>query len=166
MAGRQVSRAATQEGQPAAEPAENGVGREDPRLRGGEFDREWQAVQSRDDLRDRRCGRRGHLKVPASRPSAFDEQQHALVLRELGDRREMRRVRDAQGRHWVLLLASDVKPAPARNEDPQLRGGSQDCRDRRCRVLELLEIVKDEQHVPIPKRISDRVQDRSVGGLP
>ena len=166
LASRQVARSAAEEGESAAQPAEDRLGAEEARLRRRELDRQRQPVETNDDLGDRRDIGRGDREVRSDGHRPLEEQGDPLVLRERLHRRQVRRVGDPERWNGMLVLAMHVEHGPARHEDAQARSSRQQVDDDRRRVEDLLEVVEDEEDVAVAEIAPERLDHRPVGGFP
>ena len=143
------------------EPAEHRLRREDSDARRRQLDGQRQAVESHADLGHGRRVLVGDLEVGLHRAGALDEERDRLELRELGERREVRRVGQAERRNRVLLLARHAQHAAAARQDGQVRAGRQQRVDRWRRVDHLLEVVEHQQHPPLAD-VVDQPIDRAA----
>ena len=162
------------------EPAEDRIRGEELDPRGRELDGQRHAVQTGRDRRDRGCvlvrdgeGRAdgdGPLDEQADRGVLADRGrvERALAARKLhalasGQAGRIRRRR--QSRHRVLLLARDVEGGPAGRDHLQSRGGTEQARDHRSSVDDLLEVVEDQQDAPAREPLVEGLGDRLAPGV-
>ena len=122
LARRLVARPAGEQLEAPLEPGEQRLRREQLRARGRELDRERQAVEADADLGDRGRVRGRHGEVGLDRLRALDEERDRVVLRELLELRQVRRVGQAERRHLELVLAGEPERRAARGE--QLHAGA------------------------------------------
>ena len=149
LPGGEVAAAALEQPEPPLEARQHRLRREDPDPRRRQLDRQREPVEADADLRHRRGVLVGHLEARLDRSCALDEEGDGLVLREAIERREMRRVRQAERWNRVLLLAGDAQRAAAARQHGEVRRRRQQIRDRGSGGDDLLEVVEDEQHAAI-----------------
>ena len=77
---------------------------------------------------------------------------------QLDPRQPARVRRRGQARDHVLLLARDAQHGPARDDDADPRAGADEGADVGRSVDDLLEVVEQEQHPPLPDRAGDDVE--------
>jgi hypothetical protein len=133
----------------------------------GELDRERQIVEVTADLGDRLQIARIRLEVRANGARPFQEETDGVVTRKRLE--------------GELLLAVRAQPCAARHGDLQTRAGSDDRRNRRRSVDDLLEVVENKQEaavldvrdktfleVPLAVEEPERPRDRAdhVPGVP
>ena len=120
-----VAAPAGQDGQRALEPGEQLVGWQEARPGRGQFDGQWEAVETAADLAD------GRLRFCGEGPLA--EQ-----LDGVGSR---------QGQDRVLALAVDPERSARRQQQPQVRTGRDEHGERPGRSRQqLLQVVEQQQH--------------------
>jgi hypothetical protein len=123
---------------------EQRLGSEQLRPRGGELEREREAVEPAADRVDRRVRR----ERAADCAGALDEERRRLVRREWVER--------------VLALAGEAQRRAARDEDAELARRGEQRREPRCGVEQVLEVVEHEQQ-PLPAQVLDQVFARADG---
>ena len=89
----EVAGAAGEQSETVLEPAEHRLRREDSDARRRQLDGQRQAVEAHADLRHGRRVLVGHVEVGLHGARALDEQRDGLELRELGERRQVRGIR-------------------------------------------------------------------------
>lgn len=154
-----------QDGEPARQPGQERRRRQqaDPRRR--QFDRQRQAVEARADGGDRPGVRLRQREVRLRRPRPRDEERHGGIVRQ-GRRRLVRGgIRERQRAHRVDLLGPQPQPFPARHQQPESRAALQQRGHGRGRRGEVLEIVEDQQDLPLPEDVVELVDDRTLARL-
>ena len=139
-----IAGAARQQPEAVLEPAEHRLRGEDADAGRGQLDGKRQPVEPHADLCDRRRVLVRHVEVGLHGARALDEERHGLELRELREWRQVGRIREAERRYRVLLLAGDVQDAAAARHDGQVRAGGQERIDRWRRIGHLLEVVQHQ----------------------
>lgn len=139
---RRVPGTSCEKRQNRVEALEQPLGSEELRPRGGELDREREAVQATADRLDRGVER----DLPPDRSRPLREQCGRLIRR--------------QRFQPILLLARHVQWRPAGDEHPDIGTGAEDGTDRRGGVEEVLEVVEKEQ------KLSPRRKPVSSSGAP
>ena len=143
---RQVARAATQQVEPALQPLQDALRREDLDAGRGQLDGQRQAVQGSHEPGHRRRVGLGQAEVRPGRPGPLHEEGHAVDLGQGLQGRQVGRVGDAQGRHRVLLLAVDVERGPRGDDAGQARRRPQEVAQEGRRAGDLLHVVEHEEH--------------------
>jgi hypothetical protein len=127
LAFRRVAGAAPQQREPLVESLEQCFRRQDLRARGGELDRQRQAIEVAADRDHRLLGSSG-IGAPA-------EELDRLLL--------------SKRRHQVLALAGQVQRLPASGEQLEARAGGQQLAQHWSAGEEVLAVVEDEQQPPL-----------------
>ena len=157
-----IAGAARQERQAPVEPGEDRHRIEELAAGRSQLDREREAVEADADGGDRRCVLRVELEVGAHGTRSLDEQRDGIVPGERFGWRQVARVRDAQRRDRILLLAPEVKDLAARRQDGQVGRGPEEPTHHRCAIHDLLEVVGDEQQVQIAQVRLKELDDRPL----
>ena len=167
LAGGQVARAAGEEVEALLEPGEQRLGREQLRTRGGELDRERQAVEADADLGDRRRVRVRDREVGLHGPGALDEERDRVVLRERrraragGPGRAGRAAEPGtrarrRGGAGARLVASSFR----------CRRGREQVGERGRRFEEVLEVVEHEQEPLLGEEMREALGRRDGAASP
>ena len=166
LARGQVARAAGEEVEALLEPGEQRLRGEQLGARGGELDREREAVEADADLGDRGRVRVRHGEVGLDGAGALDEERDRLVLRERRDRRAGARGRAGRaaapgtrarrrGGAGMRLVTSSFSCGASREQ----------VGERGRRLDEVLEVVEDEQEPLLgeeaPEALGERERRRS-----
>ena len=154
LAGRQIARAAGQhvQGLRAAQAGQQGGWRQQPGPRGGQLDRQRQAIQPRADLGNHRGIFRREREVGAHRLRACHKQRHCRVGgQRLGRGGAWRG--QGQRRHGQLVLARKMQRDPARHQRAQVRALRQQRGHQRRGTHNLLEVIEHQQQRFIAQRV-------------
>ena len=129
-------------------------GDEEPQPRGGELDRERQAVQPPADRVDGVGVLRRQLERASGRPRALDEQRDR-GRRGPVERREREYSRSAAILSGVLLVVT-IRSAGQRSTSPATSGAADD---------ELLEVVQEQERLLVADQRGDALTQRALLGL-
>ena len=133
------------------EPLEQHVRRKEPQPRGRELERERQPVETPAQSLDGRRSLVGQLEGAAGRPCPLREQRDGRIDRERGKR--------------VLPFGSDPERRPAGRHDPKIRAAVVESRDLGRGGDDLLEIVEQQQRLPVADQAGYSIFDSSSLGL-
>jgi hypothetical protein len=165
----QVARPADEQRQPPRQPTQQRARRQqaDPRRR--QLDGERQPVETGTDGGHRRRVRLGEAEVRPRRPGALREQADRFVPRQILRRRQaagaLWAVRQRKRRHRKGMLAIQVQNRPARDEQAETGRGGEQVADQRRGRQHLLEVVEDQQQVPIAEVPHHAAGERPVARL-
>ena len=153
----------SQEAEPVRQVRLDLLRRQHARARGGQLDRQRQAIQRAADPGHHRDRRR-----PGARPgqrAACQEQPHG---RRAGQGLSISLFRrHGQRRHREDGLAGNAQRLPAGREHPQARGAAQQRRRQRGAGAEqVLAVIQDEQQLGGVQPVAQRLEHRHLAGLP
>ena len=143
-----VARTAGEQLRAGARAGRASLGGEHLDPRGGQLDREREAVEAAADLGDGL----GSLEAGCHLSRAGSEQRDRLLL--------------GKRRHRVLVLGADVERLAARDEDRHLLRLCEQLGQPRCRLDELLEVVEDEQRPLAAQVLGEPVLGAQRAGSP
>ena len=156
-----------EESQAVAESRGDRVERHRAHARGGELDRQGDAVEVPADLDDGRRVRVAHAKRRQHRRGALDEEPHRGKRDRLLAITRLAGVRDRHRRHRVDGFARNPHRFAARREDGHpWRVAQQPLRQPRAGLEHVLAVVEDQQHGPVAQVRDERVDDRQAALLP
>jgi hypothetical protein len=148
------------------QPRGDVVDRERAHARGGELDRERDALEPPADLAygpgipGRDAESRFH------RRGALDEEAHRFAGRDLVERVRAERIGNGERRHRKLRFAGDPQRLAARGENGQAgRRLQQLPRERRAGLHEMLAVVEDQEHAPALQVLHQRLDYGAPGFL-
>ena len=104
----------------------------------------------------------GELEVGPGRPSAIDEQPDRLGPPQPGERRAPRRVGQLERRHPVDPLLGNIERSTARDEHLHAGRAGEQLADERRRGEHVLEVVEQQQRLPVAQVLEQRLARRSV----
>ncbi len=142
-------RAARQNGEPLLEPLEQGARGQRPDPGGCELDRERQAVDAPADLADNPLVLGRDVEVGLQRPSPLFEELDGGIVVERRDGKD--------------VLAGQVQNGTARDQEHESRGAGEQLDERRRRGAQMLDVVEDDEELPVAHCRSERVE-RSLAG--
>ena len=154
---RQVPEVLTQPGRQLPERERTQLGR-------GQLDGQWQPVELAADLRHGRpvLGVEGEPRRHGGGP--LDEQGHARVPRLGAAVVRLPLLGYAQRRHVPDVLGGHPEHPPAGTQHPQPRRRAQrPVGERRAFVDEVLAVVQDQQHLPVPDMLEEGIGQRPFG---
>ncbi len=132
--------------------------RQEPEPRGGQLDRERQAVEARADVGHRLRVVVGEQEVRPRLLSPLDEEAHGRGADDVRRReRPVAGLREGERRHREHLLAPDLERLPARHENLQSLRALEERGDVAGGLHHLLEVVEQEQNVPRPELLGERL---------
>ena len=142
---RQVAGPSLEQLQAVRQAAQHGLGREDPRLGGGQLQGQREPVEARAQLGHRGgvLGREREGGMDGLGP--LDEQRDRRALGEGLGRRELRGIGQLERGDREAVLAVEPQDLPAGDHDGRSRAGGQQLADHRRRVQHLLEVVQHQQ---------------------
>ncbi len=105
-----------------------------------------------------------HPEVGPDGHRALEEQRNPFVLRERFHRWQCGRIRDPEWGDGVHLFTTDMEHRPARDQDMKPRCARQEVAYERSRLEDLLEVVDDQEQLPIVPLLGG-VHQRLVHGL-
>ena len=146
------------------EPVEESLWAEQVHPTRGQLDGEGQAIESRDDPRDRGGVAVVEHEIVPNGGGPFDEERHRLTGRQCFERR-CRRVGERERSDQVVVLAGEVQRHAARSEDRQPRGRIHQPAHGGRRLDDLFDVVQNEEERPIPQVADQRVEHVRVGIL-
>ena len=137
--------------------------RQHARPRGGQLDRQRQAVQRPADP-----GHHLHRRRPGTRPGQRAARQEQPHRRHAGQGPGIRLFRrHGQRRHREDGLAPNAQRLPAGRQHPQPRGAAQQRRRQRgARAEQVLAVIQDEQQLGRMQPVAQRLDHRHLAGLP
>ena len=118
-----------------------------PHRGGREFQRQRQAVEPAAELGHRLSVLAGQGEPGLDITDPVDKQPHRWVLRQCLEGDPGRR--NAQRVHPPFLLTADPQYHPAGHQHPQARRRLEQVRDHGRGVQHLLEVIQNDQHVPV-----------------
>ena len=162
---RKVTAAAGQQAQRMLKPGRDRLRRQQPDPRRRQLDGQRQAVQPADNLRDRRRVLivDGESRYHGGR--ALGEQPRRLAGGQGRRGRVGHRVRDRKRRDRAFLLAGNAQRGAAAHQDPQGTGFLQQPYHDRCAGQQVLEVIQDEQELPLAQLTDQVVHQRPVSGI-
>src|SRR5207244_3491018 len=147
------------------EPLAKGLRRKQPKSGGGELDRQWQPIEPAADLPDDRGVVVGELEVRTNAAGPIDEQLNGLRATEIGRRDATRFGRQRERRYGQDLLGSNVERLAARDDGGDSRALAEEVGHDPGRRGHLLEVVEDEEDLPLVEAIDELLEDRPIDGL-
>ena len=162
---RQVAAATSEQAQRVFQPGQDRLRRQQLDPRRGQLDGQRQAVQPAGDLRD---GRRVPLvdrEVRRHRGGPLGEQAHRLAGGQPFGRGPGARIRDRERRDRAFLLAGDPQRRAAADQDAQRTGLPQQPGHGRGAGQQVLEVVQDEQDLPVVQLADQVIHQRPVPGV-
>jgi hypothetical protein len=129
-----------------------------------QLDRQGQPIQALTNRRDGESVGLGEGEGGVGRASPGHEEAHRLILADGRWRRG--RVGQRQRGDGVRLLAGEPQHCSAGGEDGEVGTGAQQIGDERCRVEDVLEVVQDQQRLPLPEELAQALLRRPRGRLP
>ena len=162
---RQVAAAAGEQAQRVLQPGQDRLRRQQLDPRRGQLEGQRQAVQPAGDLGDRRRVPLVDGEVRQHRGGPLGEQAHRLAPGQRFGRGTAARVRDGERRDRAFLLAGDPQRRAAADQDAQRAGLPQQPGHRRGAGQQVLEVVQDEQDLPLVQLADQVVHQRPVPGV-
>ena len=162
---RQVATAAGEQAQRVLQPGQDRFRRQQLDPRRGQLKGQRQAVQLAGDLGDRRRVLLVDGEVRQHRGGPLGEQAHRLAPGQRFGRGTGARVRDGERRDRAFLLAGDPQRRAAADQDAQRAGLPQQPGHRRGAGQQVLEVVQDEQDLPLVQLADQVVHQRPVPGV-
>jgi hypothetical protein len=146
------------------QPGEDRLRRQhlDPRRR--QLDGQRQAIQPAGDLRDRRCVLLAEGESQYRGGCPLGEQPHRLAGRDGISRRRLR-VRDRERRDRAFLLAGNAQRRTAADQHSQGTRLAQQPRHERGTGQQVLEVVQNDQQVPLAQLVDQVLHQGPVPGV-
>ncbi len=142
------------------EPLRDAGSRQHPHLRGGQLDRQRQALQPAADVGDIGGVVLGEREVGLDRPGAVDEQRDGGRLPCAIQARRRRPLGRGEGGDLVDALAADAQHDAARHQEARERRDRVQPHEHGCGIHDLLEVVEHDEHAPVFERARDALFER------
>ncbi len=118
----------------------------------GQFERQRQAIQAHADLCDGVRISRGQLKGRLDGLRAQDKEAHRGPLQEGLWLWQLREIGERERGNRELLLSREVEGGSAGDEHAETRTGGEQHKELGCRLEQVLEVVQQQQQVPLAQR--------------
>src|SRR5436305_652320 len=155
---------ARQETEPIVHGRRDLLGRQHPRPRRGELERQRDAVETEANLGNGGCSFVAHLKVRPRPPCSVDEESHSLVLPECGNglRFSVRRCRERW--HPPGALAVDVEGFATRGQHGEVgTRPEQGLGNRRTRAQQMFAVVETHECIGVGEVFDHAIAGRAGG---
>ena len=148
-----------------AQPVGELGGGEELRPRGGQLQRQGEAVEPTTDLRDGVRVARGHREGGLYAADARDEHRDRGHRGQALGVGRVAELRHGERRDGELPFRGEVQPFPTRHQQPDPRAGLERLGEVEARREHLLAVVHDEQHLLVGQRVDHPRADGPAGSL-
>ena len=164
--GEAGARCRPQKIEPRAETLEHGAGGKEIAACRGELERQRQTVEPNAELAHRLGVRLGELEVGPGGPGAVDEQPDRLDPAQLRKRETLRPIRQLQRRHRIDPFLRHPERGAARDEQLHAGCAGQQLSQERGSVEHVLEVVEQQQRLPLAQVLEQAPPEPSVPAVP